>query len=233
MRLVIYVGIVLFVFGCAWVLYLDTQDKKFIENLSQPPVIPKTGLDIDPDSDPIEQATSQKTHATGIPGDLMPDPPLVHLHRPVHSHSSDNDSNNFTDPRYLTEGARLVEEKTDEKQHADLSQVILGDSFNYDREKIRQGLIHEFGDIPEVDIILQNMPAEIKDGRVLMTQIITGDANVLEYHKAIATLWPTPENVRALERLKELMEWRGGTLPSWVDPDTVIYTYESTETPDR
>lgn len=220
MRLVIYTGIFLFIFGSAWVLYLDTQNKKFIENLSPPPVPSKTVTHTYPNSDIIEQAPSQEIHTTAPSGSLMPDPPHVHPHHPVHSHSPDNDSNDLKDLK------RPIERKLDEKQDEDLSQAPPPDGFNYDLEKIRQGLIHEFGDIHEVDIVLQHMPVDIEAGEVVRVRQVGTHTDVLEYQKAIATLWPTPENLRAVERTKELMEWRGGPLPSWVNPDHVRYTHE-------
>ena len=227
MRLVIYTGIFLFIFGSAWVLYLDTQNKKFIENLPQLPVAPQTKkvAQTEEDADLIEQEDSQNIHATERLGDLMPDPPHVHPHRPVYNHSPDNDSNDLTDITQAVDEQLKLVLSADEKRSEDLGHFLPTDP-GFDLEKIRQGLIHEFGDIPEVDIVLQHMPAEIEEGQVVTVQRSTTHANVLEYHKAIATLWPTPENLRAVERTKELMEWRGGPLPSWVNPDHVTYTDE-------
>ena len=155
----------------------------------------------------------------------MPDPPHVHPHRPVYNHSPDNDSNDLTDITPAVDEQLKLVLSTDAKRSEDLGYFLPTDP-GFDLEKIRQGLIHGFGNIPEVDIVLQHMPAEIKEGQVVKVQRRTTHANVLEYHKAIATLWPTPENLRAVERTKELMEWRGGPLPSWVNPDHVTYTDE-------
>ena len=226
MRLVIYTGLFLFIFGSAWVLYLDTQNKKFMEGLSHPPVPSKTVTHTDPDSDIIENAHSQKIHAHPPSDDLMPDPPHVHPHRPVSNHSHDNDSHNVMELTRPMEDTRPTEAKLDEKRDEDLSQGPPPEGFNYDREKIRQGLIHEFGDIPEVDIVLQHMPVDIEAGQVVKVRHVGTHADVLEYQKALSILWPTPENLRAVERTKELMEWRGGPLPSWVNPDHVRYTHE-------
>ena len=221
MRLVLYTGILLFIFGIAWVLYLDNQNKKFIENLSQPPE--RQSLTTSDDSDQREDVDIQredvdihKIYATEHSEDLIPDPPHVRPH-PAMTRSAPDYAANVSPTlgeKMLAKKQETLDEKQDEVFH-------LSDEF--DREKIRQGLIHEFGDIPEVDIFMQNMPPNIKDGQIVKGQTFTSPADALEHKKAVATLWPTPENLRSLERTKELMEWGGGPLPDWIDPAKVQY----------
>ena len=219
MKLVIYTGLFLFIFGAAWVFYLDHQNKHFVENLPKLPAsVPQSTDTVLPEEDPpvvIEQIGSQKPDTAETPEFLSSDPPDVHQHPHVHSHSSDTESTPLTILTPLAD-----EKKSNEKIDEALRQAPLMEP----REKIRQGLIQEFGDIPEVDIVMQYMPAVIEDGKVVRVQEVTQPASILEYHKAIATLWPTPENLRAVERTKELMEWRGGPFPSWVNPEHVTYT---------
>ena len=223
MRVVIYAWIFLFIFGTAWILYLDNQNKNFIESLPQPPFAAKTET-VDHtanDTNPIETVERQKIQATEPPSDLIPEVPHVHPHRPIHRHAPHDGGNDLTKITPLRDEKLEVVASADEKLDEDLARTP-----DFDLEKIRQGLIHEFGNIHEVDILMQHMPAEIKEGEVVRVQKVTPFADVLEYHKAIATLWPTPENLRAVERTKELLEWRGGPLPSWVNPEHVRYTDE-------
>lgn len=219
MRLVIYTGIFLFIFGTAWVLYLEHQNKKFIETFPNSPVVQPTKIVPHTAGSPylIEPADSQHTYATEPLVDLTPEPPHVHEHRSIFRHRHDEENQDLT---------RLVDDNLDEKLSEDLSLAPPPDPVEFDLERIRQGLIHEFGDIPEIDIVLQNMPPALQDGQVVRVERRTNPGAVLEYHKAIAHLWPTPENLMAVERTKELMEWRGGPLPSWVDPEKVRHTDE-------
>lgn len=217
MKKVIFTCILLFVLGTAWLLYLEHETERFVENLPKPP-----SVDTQPDTAEIQQPGEDEAYLSEeLPFDETPlvgkepsvvteTPTIVEIETvfvealpeepAVTKHIDDTD-------------AFLVEQTPEEvippvHVHGEHCQTSPARYWNgmpeaelY--EKLKGDLIARFGDIPEVHIYLRHTLNRNP------TPITVEEA--VEYFQAVATLYPhqqafMEEQIARLEAARDAHE---------------------------
>ena len=210
MRTLFYASICLIILGTAWVLYLESTNKAFVENLPKSPIVHQSPAP--PDAPPkTEGKTFVQNTPDTAPGENeslehLPVPearPLQKLskHSPAPSHSHDE-----------TYTAEINQEPVNWERTKTPPMKL-------DRETLREGLIATHGNIPEIDIFLRHFPTDDMEAGMSASVKFEGTQDEhLEYRRALATLWPNPGNIQAYEAAKALATWKfGDPIPPGVE----------------
>lgn len=214
MKKVIFTAIVLILLGTTWTLYLRWENKRFVESLPKAPsrtnieqptdTITQDGTDENKNSEPyplesvpennklpVEENVLQES--TSLSEELSPDT----AHRPPHpgeSHLPDID---------YTFRATLEQEV-----ESNAPSSIMDLSVEEIIENNRQMLLKKHGNIPEIDIYLKHMVPVFEgltEGKSQVNVKRTPEAQ-LEYSRALATLFPTADNIKQYQEVLQTME---------------------------
>lgn len=196
MKKVIFTCILLFVLGTAWLLYLEHETERFVENLPKPP-----SVDTQPDTAEIQQPGEDEEYLSeGLPFDETPmvrkepsvvtETPTIEEIEPVFVEALPKEP---AVTKHIDDTDAFLAEQTPEEVippvhvHGEHCQTKPARYWNgmpeaelY--EKLKGDLIARFGDIPEVHIYLRHTLNRNP------TPITVEEA--VKYFQAVATLYP-------------------------------------------
>lgn len=206
MKNISIVVIVCLIFGAAWIFYLEHESKLFVDSLPKAPPpekkvkSPKTSAVNEnnktvPETDISEQDTSSDIlQGTSTAENVKEDTNLENPEIAVPPNVSDAVSKPETVPQ-----------KTQpEPESLDVTELSIQEII----ERNRKHLIQKHGDIPEVETFLKYFPFEELQQRKTKIQrsYTRSPEEDLKYRKAIATLWPKPENEEGYQDALKALE---------------------------
>lgn len=196
MKKVIFTCILLFVLGTAWLLYLEHETERFVENLPKPP-----SVDTQPDTAEIQQHGEDEAYLSeerpfdetplvGKEPSVVTETPTIEEIEPVFVEALPEEP---AVTKHIDDTDAFLAEQTPEEVippvhvHGEHCQTRPARYWNgmpeaelY--EKLKGDLIARFGDIPEVHIYLRHTLNRNP------TPITVEEA--VEYFQAVATLYP-------------------------------------------
>ncbi len=198
MKKVYFAAIVLITLGTAWTLYLRYQNRRFIENLPKGPT-PVTKRIYTPNTSTIHKGENSETPETEDPAthsnERIIEESLLTTDTPQSASPQKPEAIvPKSVPEDISEPNTFTEIPEPEKEQPGITELSIEEIV----DKNREHLIKKHGDIPEVDIFLKHFPFEsLQQGKTKIEQTRTLSSDeILNYKKAIATLWPNKTNLK-------------------------------------
>ena len=214
MKQVIFTALVVIVLGVVWTLYLQWDNKRFVESL--PKSVSQMNIEEPTDmSTPDSWSENENTeHPAPAAANLFEEIPPDTAHRPPHGGNphSHNSVPTFRIEQELKNPDQLEkEEGLEQGKESNLPVSFMDLSLEQIIENNRQSLINRHGNIPEIDIYLKlNEPffRALLKGKPTRVVIERTPEESLESSRVTAILFPNEANKKAyqdeLEKMKEL-----------------------------